>query len=202
MVYAVLAKPTLPSCMRHSQHYPSLVCGTRNTTPPLYAVLATLPLPCMRYSQHYPSLVCGTRNTSPSCMRYSQHRVRRHSPHYLFMCCSAVLAAFSVVMRHSQLYSYHVLLSGTRHTLGCYAVLATLLFSCVVKRHSRHLVLLSGTRYTTYSCVVAVLAPRCCHALQCNTTHTFCCPSFLLGVALIGASTPQWVDQCLRMGAF
>ena len=84
-----------PPCMRHSQHYPFLVCGTRNTTPPLYAVLATLlPLVCGTRN----IVLGGTRHTTYSCdvLRYSRH--------------------FSVVMRHSQLYSFHVLFSGNRGT--------------------------------------------------------------------------------------
>ena len=146
IVYAVLAKPTLPPCMRHSQHYPSLVCGTRNTTPPLYAVLATL-LP----------LVCGTRNTVLGGTRHTTYScdVQRYSRHFLllcgtrnstlFMCCPAAIAVLSVVKR----YSLHYLLMcccGTRTTV----------LSCITMQHHSHLLL----------------------------------PIVLLGVALIGASTP------------
>ena len=116
MVYAVLAKPTLPPCMRHSQHYPSLVCGTRNTAPPVYAVLATLLL-----------LVCGTRNIVLGGTRHTTYScdVLRYSRH------------FSVVMRHSQLYSFHVLFSDNSRHLVLLAVLAPLL-THVLLRYSHH----------------------------------------------------------------
>ena len=138
IVYAVLAKPS-------SFHV--LSCGTRNTTLP----------PCMRYSQHYPSLVCGTRNTVLGGTRHTTYScdVQRYSRHFLllcgtrnstlFMCCSAAIAALSVVKR----YSLHYLLMcccGTRTTV----------LSCITMQHHSHLLL----------------------------------PIVLLGVALLGASTP------------
>ena len=90
------AAPATPWFMRYSQNllYP-LACGTRSTTPPLYAVLATLLL-----------LVCGTRNIVLGGTRHTTYScdVLRYSRH------------FSVVMRHSQLYSFHVLFSGNRGT--------------------------------------------------------------------------------------
>ena len=75
-LHAALAALPLP-CMRYSQHYPSLVCGTRNTTPPVYAVLATL-LP----------LVCGTRNTVLGGTRHTTYScdVQRYSRHFLLLC--------------------------------------------------------------------------------------------------------------------
>ena len=122
------AAPATPWFMRYSQNllYP-LACGTRSTTPPLYAVLATLPLPCMRYSQHYPSRVCGTRNTTPPLYAVlatllplvcgTRNIVLGGTRHTTYSCDVLRYSRhFSVVMRHSQLYSFHVLFSGSRGT--------------------------------------------------------------------------------------
>ena len=92
------AAPATPWFMRYSQNllYP-LACGTRSTTPPLYAVLATLLL-----------LVCGTRNivlggtrhTTYSCVvkRYSRHCVRRHSPHHSHLLLPIVLLSLTFLL--------------------------------------------------------------------------------------------------------
>ena len=141
-----------------------------------YAILATL---CSAALATLPLLLCVV-------MRHSQPCVRRHSPHYpsfYVLLCGTRNPVFGGTRHTTPTLLIHVLLSGTRGTV------------------------LGGTRHTTYSCVVKRYSRHCVRRHSPHHSHlllpiVLLSLTFLLGGVHIGASTPRWMDQCLRMGAF
>ena len=90
------------------------------------------------------------------------HCVRRHSPHYpSFMCCYAALATLCSAALATQPSPFDVLLCGTRNTVfgGTRHTTPTLLIH-VLLSGTRGTVL-GGTRHTIYSCVVKRYSRHC-----------------------------------------
>ena len=87
--YAALATLCSAALATQPSPFDVLLCGTRNTvfggtrhTTPTLLIHVLL-------SGTRGTVLGGTRHTTYSCVvkRYSRHCVRRHSPHYSFMCC-------------------------------------------------------------------------------------------------------------------